>query len=342
MTSREIIRRVLSYDQPPRIGFTYGPWRGQSRLNDLAGVSPGPALGFDDKRRLDGEGGEQWVDEWGCTWRRIAGHTDKGEVVAPAIAAWDQLDTYQPPRLDDPARYAHGLQVREQYHDRYLLGSLTGCCFNRARYLRTFEGYLADCAGSPEMIHRLNRLVSDIVLAQVDIYADLGCDGVLFAEDWGTQDRLLVSPRMWHEMFEWTFSRLIERAHRRNLTVWMHSCGYVREIIPPLVALGLDVFQFSQPEIHGLDLLAECRGRATMWCSVDAQRTLPTGDEALIRQQAREMVAKLGGQGGFIAKDMGDPGSLGVDPLWLQWGYEEFKRAGVFNEAEAGLERAEL
>ena len=95
-------------------------------------------------------------------------------------------------------------------------------------------------------------MVSDLVIAQVDVYAQVGCDGVFFCEDWGTQERLLVSPTMWDRMFRWTFERLIERAHAHGMTVWMHSCGCVRDIIPTLVDLGLDVFQFSQPELTGL------------------------------------------------------------------------------------------
>ncbi|HUS81411.1 MAG TPA: uroporphyrinogen decarboxylase family protein [Armatimonadota bacterium] len=342
MTSREIITRVLNFDNPPRIGFTYSHFQGKSRLADTAGVGPKADPEFEEKRWFDDRGGEQWTDEWGCTWRRIVGRTIGGEVVDPPIRTWDDLDTYQPPSLDDPGRYEQGPEVREKYADKYLLGGITGACFNRARYLRTFEGYLQDCAGEPEMIERLNRMVSDIVLAQVDIYGDIGCDGVSFCEDWGTQERLLVSPKMWDRMFKWTFERLIERAHKRNMTVWMHSCGYVRDIVPPLVELGMDVFQFDQPEVHGIDNLADYHGRCSFWLPVDIQKILPMGDEGVIRYRAREYVEKLGTGGGLIAKDYGDNKSIGADPLWQHWGYEEFKKAGVFDASQSALDASEL
>jgi hypothetical protein len=116
----------------------------------------------------------------------------------------------------------------------------------------------------------------------------------------------------------------------------------VTDIIPPLVELGMDVFQFDQPELHGLDFLAEFADRTTFWCPVDIQKILPTGDEALIRERARAMVDKLGRNGGFIAKDYGDNASIGVDPLWQHWGYEEFKQVGVFDAVEAEMDAAEL
>jgi len=330
MTSREIIRRVLEYDHPPRIGMTFTDYEGQVRLNDLSGMGPTPDPKFSgDTWEDDGAGGETYTDEWGCLWRRIRGRTDKGEVRQAPIQDWTDLDTYQPPSLDDPSRYEHCAQVREQHPDKYLLGGIPGCAFNRARYLRGMDQYLYDCAASPEQVRRLNQMVNDLVLAQVDIYADLGADGVVFCEDWGTEDRLLVSPRMWEEIFKPDFERLIYRAHQKGLTVWMHSCGYVMDIIPLLVGLGLDVFQFDQPELGGLDFLAEFSGRVTYWCPADIQKILPTGDRALIESRAREMIRQLGGQGGgFIAKDYGDNASIGTDPLWQHWAYEVFLNEG--------------
>lgn len=342
MTSREIIRRVLEHDSPPRIGFTFSDYGGRSRPRDVVTCGPAAAPGFDGRWREDGIGGELREDEWGCTWRRIIGRTRKGEVVGPAISSRAELEAYRPPNLGDRSRYDHCRAVREAHADRYLLGSLVGCCFNQARYLPSFGAYLEWCAGDPDLVNDINRMVGDIVMAQVDIYADLGCDGVFFCEDWGTQDRLLVSPSMWDRTFRWTFERLIERAHGRGMTVWMHSCGYIRDIIPPLVELGMDAFQFSQPEIHGLDFLGDYSDRTTFWCSVDVQKTMPTGDRGLIQSRAREMVQKLGQGGGFIARDNSDPASLGVEPLWQEWAWEAFRECGIFDPEQANLDAMEI
>ena len=40
MTSREIIRRVLEFGNPPRIGFAFSGYGGQERLNDFVGCGP--------------------------------------------------------------------------------------------------------------------------------------------------------------------------------------------------------------------------------------------------------------------------------------------------------------
>jgi hypothetical protein len=332
MTSRDIIRRVLERDRPPRIGLSFSAFEGQPRTYDLAGAGPAADPSFDERRHEDEEGGECWWDEWGCLWRRIPGKTKGGEVIEAPIKAWDDLDTYRPPSLGDPARYENAARAFEQCTDRYRLGSISACSFNSARYLRRMEQYLLDCAAEPERVKQLNRMVSDLVLAEVSIYADIGADGVFFCEDWGTQDRLLVSPRMWQEVFRPDFERLISSAHAKGLTVWMHSCGCIADIVPDLVDLGMDVLQFDQPDLHGIDHLAEFHDRVTYWCPVDIQTTLQSGSQAMIQRKAREMVERLGVGGGFIAKDYPDEFSIGADPAWQQWAYEAFVEAGTFDK----------
>lgn len=331
MNGREVITRVLACDKPERIGLTYSAYNGTARLHDTAGVGLSPDPSFEPLRYDDDQGGECYNDEWGCLWRRLKGRTVGGEVIEPPLKTWEDLDTYKLPTFDDPARYEKAAEVCEKTTDRYILGSISGCCFNAARYLRRLENYLLDCAAEPENVRRLNTLVSDLILRQVDLYADAGVQGVMFCEDWGTQERLLVSPRMWDDLFRPTFERLIDRAHRRGITVWMHSCGYIRDIIPVLVDLGIDVLQFDQPELHGLDWLEQFAGRVTFWCPIDIQTTLQCGDEAILKAKAREMVRKLGSRGGgFIAKDYPDNHSIGADPIWQHWGYEEFVRVGRY------------
>jgi uroporphyrinogen decarboxylase len=330
VTSRELIQRVLARDNPPRIGLTFSAFEGQPRICDTAGAGPSIDPAFEPARWNDEEGGECWTDEWGCTWRRLPGKTKGGEVIEAPIQTWDDLQTYAPPTLSDPSRYESAARTFEQTADRYRLGSIAGCCFNIARYLRRMDQYLLDCAAEPDRVKTLNRMVSDIVADQVDIYADIGAEGVFFCEDWGTQDRLLVSPTMWRDLFRPGFERLLSRAHSKGLTVWMHSCGCVRDIIPELVELGIDVLQFDQPDLHGIDHLAAFHDQVTFWCPVDIQTTLQSGCRGVIQAKAREMVEKLGCGGGLIAKNYGDDFSIGAAPIWQHWAYEAFVEAGTF------------
>ena len=102
MTSREIIRRVLQFDSPPRIGLTLP----EPYENDLLMCGISPAKDFIPPA-LEPQGNElrRWGDEWGVVRASLTDY-DIGEVVEGAITDWSQLDSYRPPDLGAKVRYA--------------------------------------------------------------------------------------------------------------------------------------------------------------------------------------------------------------------------------------------
>ncbi len=224
------------------------------------------------------DGVRQWEDEWHNVWKCLP-NTVAGEVIEPVIKDWSDLDTYQMPRMDLPQRYDAARTAFADNPDLYHLASLPGFPFAIMRYMRSIEVFLADVLLYPDEVNALQRRVVDLLKRCLDQWATTDCDAVFFCEDWGTQERLLVSPKLWHEMFEWGFVELIEHAAKHGIDVWMHSCGYIKDIIPSLVDIGVKVLQFDQPTLSGLDFLAEtCPGKTAIWSPVDIQRDLPTGD----------------------------------------------------------------
>jgi hypothetical protein len=111
----------------------------------------------------------------------------------------------------------------------------------------------------------------------------------------------------------------------------MHSCGQIEPIVPGLIAAGIDLLQFDQPDLHDIDVLAGHQENAhiTFWCPVDIQITLQTCDKVLIQEKAQEMLDKLWkGRGGFIAGYYGDNASIGLDPKWQNYACETFLKYG--------------
>jgi len=324
MTSREIIKRVLAFDHPERIGLTFSPYKGEPRTSDICGGGPSADPNATEEKWCEGRY-QCSRDEWGNVWAKVD-ERHCGEVIRGVIQSWDDLDSYQLPPLDDPTRYETVKAHWAQNTDHYRLGTFPGFAFNVTRYMRGFEQFLLDCASDPTQVKRLNDTIVALVERVIDLYADAGADGIFTCEDWGTQERLLVSPTMWREIFLPSFERVVARAHSRGLAVWMHSCGYLWEIIPDLIAVGVDVLQFDQQENYPLTRLAEAHaGKVTFWCPVDIQKVLQTQDKATIQAYARRMRELLGGHGGgFIAKDYSDWRALGITEDEQQWAYEAF------------------
>lgn len=323
MTSRERVINTLLYEVPDRVARSFND-------SDVLETSYEVATRATEWMEV---GGGRWerLDDWGNIWARVD-PTSKGEVAKGVLDNLADLESLALPDFSDPRSYDAARSKRSTAADKYLLGRIPGFAFNISRKLRRLDQYLVDILDEPARIHRLHDRIDGLIADMIRNYAEAGVDGVMFCEDWGTQHQLLVDPALWHEEYMPRFKRLCGMAHDTGVTVWMHSCGQIEAIVPSLMRAGIDVLQFDQPELHGLDTLAAHQDRAkiTFWCPVDIQKILPRHDEALIRARAREMLKKLWrGRGGFIAGYYEDNASLGLTPVWQSYACEEFERYGV-------------
>ena len=327
LTPREIVKRCLNRRNPPRIPFRLpDPWP-----HDVAGVGRGKAPNRETTDWTPNGEFTEFIDEWGNQWRRLGTFT-KGEVAHGAIEDdWSLLDTYDwpdvtAPELWEPARK----RCEEQHAAGYYVTGGVGWPFNTARKMRRMENFLCDVVTDRENVVRLLNGVADVVEQEIIGYAEAGVDGISTAEDWGTQDRLLVHPNMWREIFKPLFQRLCDVAHDRGLDVWLHSCGHVTEVMDDWVEVGVNVCLFDQPELHGIRYMADRYGDTLTICSpVDIQRTLQTRDPKKIEAAAKEYIEVLGANGGgFIAQYYGDNEALGLDPAVQAIASRAFVRYG--------------
>ncbi|MFW6007530.1 MAG: uroporphyrinogen decarboxylase family protein, partial [Halanaerobiales bacterium] len=220
---------------------------------------------------------------------------------------------------------------RKEVPNKWLIGGVPGFTFNIARKLFKLENYLSYLLIKPDLIKKLHNKIDDMLEDMIINYARAGVDSIMFPEDWGTQTQTLISPDLWEKEFYPRFEKLCSVAHDNDIKVFMHSCGKMTAIIPGLIAAGIDLLQFDQPALHGIDTLASFqeKNNITFWCPVDIQKTLQTGDEEKIRNEAREMLNKLWqGRGGFVAGYYGDNESIGLDPKWQEIACEEFIEKG--------------
>ena len=325
---RRIVQQSLAFEGPARIAYGMGGgFPSDIRSVGRKGARNSRARGWQQKP----DGSWDMIDEWGNTWGRLEGIT-KGEVTHGVIEDdWSLLDGYEFPHADDPDLYVDAAERCSRFHDEgyYVLGS-TSWPFNVARYMRRMENFLADVAAEPGKVCLLLERVADVVEAEINGMASAGVDGIMSGEDWGTQDRLLVSPPTFRSLFKPVFKRLCDVAHSHGLSVWFHSCGYVRDVIADWLEVGINVCQFDQPELHGIDFLAEnFGGKMHFWCPVDIQTTLQTRDVAAIRAAAKEYVERLAAQGGgFVAGYYGSNEAIGLDPKYQEAACQAFMAAG--------------
>jgi uroporphyrinogen decarboxylase len=237
------------------------------------------------------------------------------------------LDTLKLPDFDNPKRFE---RVREHFArptDRFKLFSMPGWIFASSRYLRKMEIYFMDLIEYREEIERLHNMVTDLLVNVIHLAGECGAEGIFYCEDLGTQNRLLMSPAMWRDIFRSHYIRLTSAAHEHDMKVFLHSCGYNWELIDDLIEAGIDCFQFDQPARYDMPALAEKlrKHKVALWSPVDIQQIMPTGDRNFIESEAERMVDLF--RGFLIAKNYGDLHGIGVKPEWDMWAYNAILKA---------------
>jgi hypothetical protein len=156
-----------------------------------------------------------------------------------------------------------------------------------------------------------------------------GFHGIHFADDWGTQSGLMVSPELWRRMFKPRYARQFARAHDLGLHVWYHSCGNFEPILYDFHEIGADVINISQPNV--LDVAAvgrRLKGRQCFLMPISYQTVSISGTPADIHAEARRLYTLLGARdGGFIGY-VEEYGVMGMSAENYRACGEAFRRLG--------------
>jgi uroporphyrinogen decarboxylase len=113
-------------------------------------------------------------------------------------------------------------------------------------------------------------------------------DVVRFGEDLGNQGGIMISPVKYDKLFAPFMKELFALTHKYNARTMMHSCGSVRDLLPRLLDLGLDILDVVQVDAAKMDMRELHRDfyKKVAFCgSVSVQSTLPFGTrEDVIRE----------------------------------------------------------
>ena len=314
MDSRELVHRAIERTGPDRVPLHY--CNRDREESDVFSIGYRPARGF-----VPSEPG---MTEWGYVWESL--DDTMGQPCTHPLSELSAFAGFVPPDPYAPGRMV-GLEeaVSENAHRfvRFGLG-ITG--FNAATFIRGFEAFLEDLASDRPHAEQVLDWIFGFENAMIEQALALPIDCIAFGDDWGTQRGLIISPRQWREVFKPLYAQQFAWVHQAGKKVWFHSCGDVLSIIPDLIECGVDVLELLQPDIFGVDLLAERFGGQVCFCNaVDHQRRAVTGTREEIRAYALLLKERLGAfNGGFIGY-IEDYASLGMDEDHYQWIREAFR-----------------
>jgi uroporphyrinogen decarboxylase len=313
MNSRERVRRAIHFKSPDHIPH-YLP---DGKENDILWLwAERPP---DIQPWSSGGGHQQRVDAWGVVWERVNEETF-GEAVKWALEITRQAE-YTFPDENNPQYFsAIAAQIRENNqlpNPKYCLGvpgfsSLNEGTHNIVGLTNLFTAYYDH---PDDLKALLGRLAAQQAQA-IRQLADIGCDGVMGYDDWGLQNRLMVSPAIIEEFFMPLYRANWDLAHSLGMDVWLHSCGCIIDVLPLFINAGLDVIQMDQQENMGIENLdARVGGQLAFWCPVDIQKTMVEGSIEDITAYARRLINTLGSHnGGFISMAYSSPEAVHHTP----------------------------
>ncbi|MBP8131772.1 MAG: hypothetical protein KA184_19510 [Candidatus Hydrogenedentes bacterium] len=285
MTANERVRRAILFGRPDRVPVLF--WNRDQRCGDILMRS----------LVLDADG----ANEWGYRMHALGDGT-MGQPEAPVIPAWDALDAFRPPALNPEHRMAGVADFVRDGEGYYLLAGLGITGFNLYTFLRGFANAMLDFIAEPDRAMALMDRIMDFETGLTSLAAEAGFDGVHFADDWGSQESLLIAPDLWRELFKPRYKRQFDHAHRLGLHVWFHSCGRVEPLLDDFHEIGVDVMNVSQPNANPVeDIGARLRGVQCFMEPVSYQTVSISGTPGQILAEARRLYAALGApDGGFI------------------------------------------
>lgn len=325
MDSREIVIKAIEFTGPQHIPMVFPDYE------DYAGY------GDPDIVRLSytpwgGRKFTQSEDEWGCHWEKINNKT-MGRVVRPPLSNWTDFDNYQFPDPLAKDRFKEAEKRFSKIKNKYVLGGAEFTLFERMHFLRGFENLLEDIYLNKEKVEMLADKILDFQIQIVKQWGRIGVNAVSFTDDWGTQNSLIIHPKVWRRIFKPRYKRLFDVVHEEGMHLFFHSDGQIYEIIPDLIECGVDVLEVAQPHLLGIERVSrDFKGRVCFWGIVDKQKTLVSGTEEEIREEAIKLVELLGSsKGGFIAMaDMQDIRDLEIPQKNFTMMCETFEKFGKY------------
>ena len=268
--------------------------------------------------------------EWGFSWERL--DETMGVSRSSPVQEWENLEALQTP---DPAaawRFAGVAEFNRKYPDRFRMANLGLSGFTTMFSIRGFDRLMEDLLLEPRWVETLADTVFSFEEALIAELPRFGFDAVSFFDDWGTQNNLLISPRMWRRVFKPRYARQFALAHSLGLAVYLHSCGQITEIIPDLIEIGVDLLNISQPNLYDIPELGRRFGGTTCFvCPVSYQTTSILGTREQIFEDVQVLVESLGGFGGGLVGYVEEYHSIGMTQTNYNACVEAFRTLGNYS-----------
>jgi uroporphyrinogen decarboxylase len=166
------------------------------------------------------------------------------------------------------------------------------------------------CLTEPDFVADLHSIVVDRTLKNIRALLPEIKNNVdiimIAADDWGTQNNLIASSRIYRTLFLPFYKQITDECHliAPNVKLFFHSCGAIYDLIDLVIESGFDILnpvQWSAGARSFQEWKEKSRGRIALWGGgVNSQKTLPLGSVQDVVDEVRQTSNYMAQDGGFV------------------------------------------
>ncbi|MCL2884362.1 MAG: hypothetical protein FWF49_02600, partial [Oscillospiraceae bacterium] len=187
----------------------------------------------------------------------------------------------------------------DQYPDKMVLTGMFGPFYHMACDFFGMENYFVKMYENPAVVECFTEKIVDFYIAANEKFLQgLGdrADTLYFANDFGTQLDMMVSPEAFRQFILPSVKRLTDMCHKYNKKIMFHSCGSIYRIIPDLINVGIDVLHPLQAGAVGMSAkeLAQYKNDLAFVGGIDAQTFFVNSTPQQIRDEVHRVRDILG------------------------------------------------
>ena len=233
MDSTERVRRTIlgkPVDRQPVYGWV------SANLSDGISAAYGSVAAFEDKYEFDMShifGGPGAFDE--RVFDRI--RAENGELTPDLLVGEDFFT--DPDNAGDYKNIEDALAFHKK-RGRFCYVQTPGF-FEQFNGVFGIENQLLYMALYPDELDELYRRQAEWTVKFADRCIDLGLDMIHISDDWGAQNDMMFSPRLWWDIIYPHMKRVVDHVHSRGCFCSLHSDGCIAKVTDGIEKLGLDV-----------------------------------------------------------------------------------------------------
>lgn len=174
--------------------------------------------------------------------------------------------------------------------------------FERMNQMIGMENALCAFYEYPEEVHEFFEAMCQYKLKCIDLaHKYLKPDVIHMHDDWGTNNNMFFSPELWREFVKPLEKRYADHIHELGMIYQHHSCGYITQIIPDLVEIGVDVIEPMNVS-NDIDMIMEKYGDKITICGGIDNQLIDHEDttEEQIRAEVRRAMDAYAKKGRYV------------------------------------------